>query len=185
MALVLFLLGSPGVGKTSLARRLLLSGGQEPTLLYRPKWTFTDTVCAAGHYKGGLFDGADTIPYNGAKDALEWWSRQFRDWPLTILDGDRLSTKGTLEFLDRFGVQSTAVLLKAYPSDLLSRRLKRHTNQNVAWIKGRETKSERFAKEVHSFLELDTSLLTADNVFVLVRQYLIEQGINSRVLTST
>jgi hypothetical protein len=91
MALVLFILGSPGVGKTSLARRLLWSGGREPTLLYRPKWTFTDTVCAAGHYKGELFDGADTIPYNGSKEVLEWWSYQFIHWPLTIFDGDRMS----------------------------------------------------------------------------------------------
>ena len=165
MALVLFLLGSPGVGKTSLARRLLWSGGREPTLLHRPKWSFTDTVCAAGHYKGELFDGADTIPYSGAKEALERWSQMFVTWPLTILDGDRMSTKGTLEFLDRFNVQRTAVLLKASSLDLAARRLERGSNQNPSWIKGRETKSARFSKSVGFSLELNTSYLTTQGVY--------------------
>lgn len=171
MALVLFLLGSPGVGKTSLARRLLWSGGREPTLLYRPKWSFTDTVCAAGHYKGELFDGADTIPYNGAKDVLEWWSVQFRMWPLTVFDGDRMSTKGTLEFLKRYGVQRTAVLLKADHLTLEARRLSR-PGQNAAWIKGRETKSERFAKQVGFSLELNTSYMSMDNIYQDVMRHL-------------
>ena len=192
MALVLFLLGSPGVGKTSLARRLLWSGGREPTLLHRPKWSFTDTVCAAGHYKGELFDGADTIPYSGAKEALERWSQMFVTWPLTILDGDRMSTKGTLEFLDRYNVQRYAILLQASPLDLIARRQERGSNQNPAWIKGRETKSERFANQVGAYTELNTSQLTMDNVYDIVIDELILQGVdllgrydNSKVVTIT
>lgn len=178
MALVLFLLGAPGVGKTSLARRLLWSGGREPTLLHRPKWSFTDMVCAAGHYRGELFDGADTIPYNGAKAVLEWWSHQFRTWPLTVFDGDRMSTKGTLEFLDRFNMQRYAILLQASPLDLIARRLERGSNQNPAWVKGRETKSERFAEQVGAFTELNTSLLTMDNVYDIVIDELLSQGVD-------
>jgi hypothetical protein len=179
MALVLFLLGSPGVGKTSLARRLLgMDRGREPTLLWRPKWSFTDTVCAAGHYKGELFDGADTIPYNGAKEVLEWWSRAFLTWPLTVFDGDRMSTKGTLEFLDRFNVQRYAILLQASPLDLIARRLERGSKQNPAWIKGRETKSERFAEQVGAFTELNTSLLTMENVYDIVIDELLSQGVD-------
>jgi len=70
-----------------------------------------------------LFDGADTIPYNGCKEILEWWSQQFIHWPLTIFDDDRMSNKGTLEFLNRFNVSKVAVLLKASSLDLTARRL--------------------------------------------------------------
>ena len=184
MGLVLFLFGSPGVGKTSLARRLLWSGGRDPTLLYRPKWSFTDNVCAAGHYKGELFDGADTIPYNGAKDVLEWWSHQFRLWPLTLFDGDRMNTKGTLEFLERFGAKPTAILLKADRLTLTARRLDRGSCQDPSWIKGRETKSVRFAQQMTA-LELNTSYMTMDDVFCSTRDFLIEQGLNSEVLSGT
>ena len=152
--------------------------GREPTLLWRPKWSFTDTVCAAGHYKGELFDGADTIPYNGAKEVLEWWSRAFLTWPLTVFDGDRMSTKGTLEFLDRFNVQRYAILLQASPLDLIARRLERGSKQNPAWIKGRETKSERFAEQVGAFTELNTSLLTMENVYDIVIDELLSQGVD-------
>lgn len=192
MGLVLFLLGSPGVGKTSLARRLLWSGGREPTLMYRPKWSFTDSVCAAGHYKGELFDGADTIPYNGARDVLESWSHRFIHWPLTIFDGDRMSTKGTLEFLERFNTPRVAILLKANPSSLSARRTVRGSDQDPSWIKGRETKSDRFAQLIENdnnhirvsplhVRVFDTSHMTMDDVFDHAKTYLIEQGINSRV----
>lgn len=183
MGLVLFLLGSPGVGKTSLARRLLWSGGQEPHLLYRPKWTFTDHVCAAGHYKGELFDGADTIPYNGARAVLEWWSHSFRTWPLTIFDGDRMSTKGTLEFLDRFNANRVAVLLQADEYTLNTRRLARGSKQDSSWIKGRETKSLRFAQMFSSYQQIvSTRYDSMDNIFNAVKDYLIQEGLDSRVL---
>jgi hypothetical protein len=178
VALVLFLLGSPGVGKTTLARRLLWSSGREPTLLWRPKWTFTDSVCAAGHYKGELFDGADTIPYSGGKEVLRSWSQMFLTWPLTIMDGDRMSNKGTLEFLDRFNVRRYAILLQASSLDLIARRLERGSNQNPAWIKGRETKSARFAEQVGAFTELNTSNLTMDNVYDIVIDELLDQDVD-------
>lgn len=155
--------------------------GREPTLLYRPKWSFTDSVCAAGHYKGELFDGADTIPYNGARDVLEWWSRQFIHWPLTIFDGDRMSTKGTLEFLERFNAKRTAILLKADYLTLTARRIDRGSCQDPSWVKGRETKSERFAIQIQSTLELNTSYMTMDNVFQSAKEWLRECGINSKV----
>jgi hypothetical protein len=103
-----------------------------------------------------------------------------------------MSTKGTLEFLDRYNAQRYAILLSASPFDLVARRLERGTVQNPAWIKGRETKSLRFAEQVGAYTELNTSNLTMENVYDIVIDELFSQGVdllgthrNSRVLSGT
>ena len=75
-------------------------------------------------------------------------------------------------------MQRYAILLQASPLDLIARRLERGSNQNPAWVKGRETKSERFAEQVGAFTELNTSLLTMDNVYDIVIDELLSQGVD-------
>jgi hypothetical protein len=144
----LWLVGAPGSGKTTLVRELL---GPSPRLQQKPKWSTSSSnplVSAAGHYGGGTFDGADTIAYNGAADALAWWTRNLaRPGSLTVFDGDRLSNATGLALVQGnvlAPLRCVCVLMQCPPAVLDARRRERGSDQNDAWMKGRQTKAERF-----------------------------------------
>jgi hypothetical protein len=145
MSVVLFVLGEPGIGKTSLARRLLQP---DSYLVAKPKWTVGETVCAAGHYTGDTFDGADTVPYNGVADALRYWDAHLRSHALTMLDGDRFSHEGALAHF-RPAALIRGVYLSAPAEIAVARRAARGSNQNATWLKGRQTKAANFAMRMH------------------------------------
>jgi ABC-type dipeptide/oligopeptide/nickel transport system ATPase component len=137
---ILWIVGEPGVGKTTLARGLL---GKVPAevRIPKPKWSISGGIAAAGHYVGGTFDGADTVPYNGVEDALVFW-REFIKSPLTLLDGDRFSNAKVVEFL---AAHNKLCLLLSAPEDVVAaRRAARGSDQNPSWVRGRKTKSRRF-----------------------------------------
>lgn len=137
-----WIVGEPGVGKTTLVRALL---GRDPSLVPKPKWTIgkNGAVCAAGHYTGGTFDGADTIPYNGVSDVLGYWEANLRETPLTLFDGDRTSNAGVAERVSASAIVG-CVYLTAAPDVVAARRAARGSRQNASWVKGRATKSARF-----------------------------------------
>jgi hypothetical protein len=116
----------------------------------RPKWTVGREVVAAGHYTGGAFDGADTVPYNGVSDALDLWDKSLSDRRLTILDGDRFSSSKVERWFRERGHPTIVAHLTASAELLAARRLQRGSNQNAAWMKGRATKAERFARRFAS-----------------------------------
>lgn len=141
---VLWVVGEPGVGKTTLTRLFLEPNSR---LLAKPKWTIGGSIVAAGHYTGGAFDGADTVPYNGAKAALECWSELLRPTVfLTLFDGDRFSNANTRAFFDTYGKshRQRCILLSAPAEVALARRVARGTTQNPTWVLGRTTKSRNF-----------------------------------------
>jgi len=142
MSIVVFIVGAPGVGKTTLVRELL-----EPNsaLIASPKWTVGPTVCAAGHYVGGKFDGADTVPYNGVQTALLFWEQRLASRSVTILDGDRFSFSGAREFFAERGARDTCIYLDTAPETIQARRQQRGTTQNATWVKGRVSKALNFA----------------------------------------
>lgn len=143
----LFLVGAPGVGKTTQIRLLLQPEQLFLCMISKPKWTHTQNICAAGHYAGQTFDGADTVPYNGVQEALDYWARNFKKrMRLTIFDGDRFSHAGAVEFVKKHDVDVRVVLLTATANNLDARRKSRGSNQNATWLKGRETKAENFAE---------------------------------------
>lgn len=150
---ILYVLGPPGVGKTTLVRQLLFDplrpSVKTITELPDPKWTTVDgRICAAGSYTGHMFDGADRVPYRGASPALDFWAANYRDsYELTIFDGQRFSTKNSLGWL-RASAPDHAIIgvhLIATSKVLDDRRAARGTTQNPAWMKGAATTAARFA----------------------------------------
>lgn len=152
----LFIVGPPGVGKTAVARALL--GYPDVRLCSVPKWTLgaDGETCAAGHYTGGTFDGADTVGYSGVSKWLDFWEVNLAPHcDLTIFDGDRFSYAAARDRV-ALSVRVVCLHLMAPANVLAARRAERGSNQNAAWIKGRETKAERFAKSCMRLVEIDT-----------------------------
>lgn len=144
MSTVLWLVGEPGAGKTTLAREFL---EPEHKLNPKPKWTVGPTVVHAGHYTGAKFDGADTVPYNGANDALGFWREMLaKNAMLTVLDGDRFSNATALEFFKSYIFRPRLVCVHLSLPDGVggARRLARGSEQNETWVKGRVTKARNF-----------------------------------------
>ncbi len=153
---VLFLVGPPGVGKTTLTRSMLSLGDATTTLVASPKWTLVPSACAAGHYTGGTFDGADTVPYNGVAASLSFWEqRLMREKEMTVLDGDRFSNLKVVEFFRERVEKVFCAHVTADQEVIDARRKQRGSNQNATWMKGRVTKSTNFAKLFPDDLRID------------------------------
>jgi hypothetical protein len=109
--IVLWIVGEPGIGKTCLARRILLEYGPPNAEVRKPKWTIfgwyarTDAV-AVGTWRGDAFDGGDTVPIGDIKPALAHWAEHFAGGrapasPLVLFDGDKFANANAVYFVER------------------------------------------------------------------------------------
>lgn len=145
---VVWIVGEPGVGKTTLVREMISIFGERTSRMLRPKWDLHGSELAlAGHYNGDKFDGADTIPPGDIRLTLEYWGRELQGSGLTVFDGDKFSNANALKFIGEHPTDPRLVCLHLVdePEAVQARRDARGTTQNAAWVKGRKTKSERFA----------------------------------------
>lgn len=145
---VVWIIGEPGVGKTTVVRELL---GPTPSRNMKPKWSLVHRgigIVAAGHYKGEAFDGADTVPYNGVADALDFWLDNYSGSELTIFDGDRFSHQKVVDFFKLRVPEHKLVCVQVLSARVELQRQARFAvtgkNQNATWLKGRATKVKNF-----------------------------------------
>lgn len=157
MTTVLWIVGEPGIGKTTFARALIkritgkaITAESGCIEVLTPKWTLfpmgpVGSIAAAGTWRGDKFDGADTLPISQIKPAMEFWCNHLRGYVLTILDGDKLSTKSANDLVRAAGAECRCVLLDD-PNRLVAgnQRMARGTSQDPRWVKGRRTKARRF-----------------------------------------
>lgn len=173
MKTVLYVVGAPGVGKTTALRGLI--DKWTVSLVQAPKWTVSAPFALAGHYGGSSHDGGDTVPYDGAAACLAY----MRDRLLTddrlrciVLDGDRFSTANCRLFTDSLAdVRVVCVHLHASESALAARRAVRGSTQNATWMLGRGTKAEKFADTFPDAVRLQTDNLHPGEVTQLLRGY--------------
>jgi hypothetical protein len=170
---VCWIVGAPGVGKTTLVRKLANFGFA--SYVESPKWTLCGDVFAVGHYVGGTHDGGDTVPYNGAADAIAYWHERLAGHgKLTVLDGDRFASRSSVQ---QIGPAYKKVVIHLGLSDQMldERRASRGTTQNPVWCKGRKTKAKNFAElfPEKSRLMLDATM-SVDELASLVKAFLEE-----------
>ena len=148
-AFAIFVVGAPGVGKTTALRAMFeeLDPAGAAFLTESPKWTVCPgAYAAAGHYTGGPFDGADTVPYNGAAAAVDALLANLQAWsvPIVVFDGDRFSARTHLDLARGGGLRVGCVLISAPDEVVAQRRAARGSAQNENWARGRATKARNF-----------------------------------------
>lgn len=155
--IVLWIVGEPGVGKTTLARKILLDYGPPNAVVRRPKWTVfgwyaKSEAAAVGTWEGRPFDGGDTVPIGDIKPALTYYADHLADdLPLVVFDGDKFANANAVEYVRATAPGSQLVCLHLVgPEDAAAGRLARSQvtgkTQDDTWVRGRRTKSARFAE---------------------------------------
>lgn len=153
MHTAIFVVGPPGVGKTSAVRVLL---GDKFTNFTHPdtskvKWCLQDEgpFVFVGHYGKGTFDGGDTVPNDGWIPCMEHWEKEIlpnEQYKFTVFDGDRFSHANCEKFLQERGVRVLCAHLTASDAVMDARRKERGSDQNPTWLKGRVSKAKNFAE---------------------------------------
>lgn len=180
----IYLIGPPGVGKTSTARHLMapyrvgapvrVAQGERASLWCEPLTT-----------SGGLHVGwhlGRTRPDFGGTDALSMavhpvavaWARALdRLPPLVVGEGQRLAT---VEFLTALADTGPTVVawMVATEVALAARREERGSRQDPSWCKAGATRAARLAERLRSdgratVLRVDTTLLTPSDAAAAIR----------------
>lgn len=168
---VLWVVGEPGIGKTTLCRKLLDRFGPVVFALDKPKWTVFgppkgilgsiahiephQVAAAVGSWKGDKFDGGDTVPPSYIKQALETYAKFFTEYKLVLFDGAKFANgnaiqavmKGAQEagrFLDTRLVCLHLVGPEAAAAGRAARVDAGAKPQNEAWIRGRRKAADNF-----------------------------------------
>jgi hypothetical protein len=148
---LVYLIGAPGVGKSTLAGELTKRCRRWPPPrhdLLSP--AAGDDVIAAelGGRRPG-FSGTDVLPMNASPAACTWVRSRAVRLPLLLAEGDRLAHAGFLEAAALGGYQVIVVYLITDEAEIERRHAARGARQDAIWRRGRATKSARLARHAH------------------------------------
>lgn len=144
---LLYLIGAPGVGKSTLVREL--AGTQKPFELSECGLRMLRYPCGVVELgaRREAFSGTDALGMSIAPVARTFVAGKSlcRTHPLVLAEGDRLASLSFLEAARSGGYHVTLCLLVASDADARRARRARELGakpQNAAWVKGRFTKIE-------------------------------------------
>lgn len=149
----ILLAGEPGAGKTTAMRRLIMllserrAGRPWKCGLARGTWFEHHAALVLGVYDGGKFDGTDRLPMNlMGDDAWKQWLVERWRHVTVLAEGDRTTNATMLTWAQQRG-DVHAVVLATQEHVAAQRRRERGTEQNDAWVRGRQTKVARWAQQ--------------------------------------
>lgn len=140
---LIYIIGEPGSGKSTLMATLLHGQGTEQSKPF-----------AFIQYPGGIelgarrekFSGTDALPMNVQPTVVEWMKDQ-PDETILIGEGDRLANDGFFLAAKEMGYDLMLYHLWVPPNIGEARRQARGSNQNKSWIGGRITKVKNLVKK--------------------------------------
>lgn len=146
---LLYVIGVPGSGKTTLVRELVL--GRRRRVIPAP---FAHTV-----YEGGLVQLGRDRETHGGTDALSMSVQpkvvaalEAGAWERVLAEGDRLANVGFFEAARAAGYSVDIALLDVPLGTAADRRGERGTDQDERWLRGRVSKVENLREHANLVL---------------------------------
>lgn len=145
---LLYIIGEPGVGKSTTMQaltaglaRVYVAAPLHHEFLTQQGNPATIAV-ELGRTREG-FPGTDTLALNANPKAIDFVS--WRPAPIVLAEGDRLANMAFLEGARQAGYRVHVAWLTAGAAVPAARRAERGSNQNEAWLRGRQTKVRNLA----------------------------------------
>lgn len=159
---LIYLVGVPGSGKTTLMRELTKSCARYEI---RRNPTYEALLNEVGDVVGlevgrrnGMFSGTDALPMDVHPKAVAWIKRA--PFPLVLGEGMRLGTTGFLTAATDTGYKVHLVYLHVSQEIAARRRARRGSTQSESWIKGAATRAENLYHHAQE-LGIEVTLLSA------------------------
>lgn len=159
---LLYLIGAPGAGKTTLFRELTVGLPRVARRLPIPHlvWQGMSQVVELG-VRRGAFSGTDGLAMNALPRVLAFLDCERP--PLVMGEGDRLASERFFQEVQELGYVVELAYLDTPREVAEARRRRRGSRQDASWVRGREAKVSRLA-EAWGARRLDGRLSPGENV---------------------
>lgn len=172
--------GKPGAGKTTLMKRAYEIMGRPPLFkfgLFRGHLSEPSNKVIGGIYNlPGTFVGTDKLSMAVKPDFLRF-ARLLRHE--ILIEGDRLVSVASLKELEEIGYELEVIVLDPSERELKERRLRRGSNQNPTWLKGRESKVNRIKDAFDCDVREDWEVESLANYLVTGREEIDARNLRS------